>query len=182
MMDQTGSLASGTFYLTLMHASHYAVASIFCVMVARVLNPDEVGSFSLLLMVMTLFNTLSLLTLNNAVIKYVSEDLRREGKGYALALSEKAFKLISCASLPALVIGFIVSPIVKTGVLEVLSILVSAFILNLGALMDCTAFAAIIPLTFSLISPLNSVKMELLKSIMPWRLKALQILKRIPSP
>lgn len=176
MMDQTGSLASGTFYLTLMHASHYAVASIFCVMVARVLNPDEVGSFSLLLMVMTLFNTLSLLTLNNAVIKYVSEDLRREGKGCALALSEKAFKLISCASLPALVIGFLVSPMisayVKTGILEVLSILVSTFILNLGALMDCTAFAAIIPLTFSLISLLNSVEMELLKSIMPWRLKA----------
>lgn len=65
-MDQAKTLASGTLYLALMNATQYATAFIFYIVVARILSPSEVGSFSLLLMIMTAFNTLTLLALNNA--------------------------------------------------------------------------------------------------------------------
>jgi len=142
-MDRARSLASGTFYLTLMQASQYAVAFAFYAIIARVLTPGEVGCFSLLIMLLAVFNTLSLLALNSAVIKYVSENLGRGDEEYATASSEKAFKLILSVSLPALAFGFSASPAISayvgTGVPEVLSILTSAFILNLtsycGAIM-----------------------------------------------
>jgi len=142
-MIQARALTSGTFYLTLMQASQYITLFIFYIMVARFLSPGEVGSFSLLLMILAVFNTLTLLALNNAVIKYVSEGLGSGDEDYALSSSWKAFKIILATSIPALTLGFLISPVISTyvgtGVLEVLSILTSAFILNLtsyyGALM-----------------------------------------------
>jgi O-antigen/teichoic acid export membrane protein len=88
-MGQARTLASGTFYLTLMNAIQYVTAFMFYVVVARILSPSEVGSFSLLLMVMAVFNTLTLLALDNAVIKYVSESLGRGGEEEAWACSKK---------------------------------------------------------------------------------------------
>ncbi len=142
-MDKAEDLASGTFYLTLMQASQYAIVFVFYIIVARVLSPGEVGSFSLLLMVMGVFNTLTLLALNNAVIRYISESLGRGDEESAIASSRSAFKLILCVSIPALILAFALSPTIAcyvgTGVLDVLCILASAFMLNLtsyyGALM-----------------------------------------------
>jgi O-antigen/teichoic acid export membrane protein len=84
-----------------MNAIQYATAFIFYVVVARVLSPSEVGSFSLLLMVMAVFNTLTLLALNNAVIKYVSESLGRGDEEKAWACSRKALKLMLSVAVPA---------------------------------------------------------------------------------
>jgi O-antigen/teichoic acid export membrane protein len=143
------TLASGTFYLTLMQVLNYAVVFVFYVLAARILSPSEVGSFSLLLMAMSVFNTVTLLALNNAVIKYVSENLGRGDVDTASASSRKAFKLIIYTSSPALAVGFMISPTLSqyigVGVPEVLSILSSAFILNLtsyyGAVMfGCSMF------------------------------------------
>jgi O-antigen/teichoic acid export membrane protein len=142
-MSQAKTLASGTFYLALMNAIQYATAFIFYVVVARVLSPSEVGSFSLLLMVMAVFNTLTLLALNNAVIKYVSESLGRGDEEKAWACSVKAFKLILSVAVPALGACLLASPLlfsyVGVGLLEVSAILASAFVLDLtsyyGAVM-----------------------------------------------
>jgi O-antigen/teichoic acid export membrane protein len=142
-MSKAEDLASGTFYLTVMQVSQYAVAFIFYIVVARVLSPVEVGSFSLLIMVLAVFNTLTLLALNNALIKYVSENMGAGDGECAASVSHKALKIILGVSLPALAVGFASSPMLSaytgTGVLEVLIILISAFILNLtsyyGAVM-----------------------------------------------
>ena len=142
-MDQTKTLASGTFYLTIMQALNYAMVFAFYVLVARILSPNEVGSFSLLLMVISVFNTLTLLALNNAVIKYVSESLGRGDEEKAVASSKKAFKLILNISLPALFVGFALSPTlssyIRASILDIICILASAFALNLtnfyGAVM-----------------------------------------------
>jgi PST family polysaccharide transporter len=143
MMNRAEDLASGTFYLTIMQASQYIVAFVFYVIVARLLSPGEVGSLSLLLMILAVFNTLTLLALNNAVIKYVSESMGAGDRGRAASASRKALKLIIGASLPALAFGLAFSPILSartgTGILEVSVILVTAFTLNLtsyyGAVM-----------------------------------------------
>lgn len=119
------------------------MAFVFYVVVARVLDPKEVGRFSLLLMVLTVFNTISLLGLNNAVIKYVSENLGKGDEEYALASAREAFKVLLFVSIVALAVGFSFSPVIGSyigvGVIEVLIILTTAFILNItsyyGALM-----------------------------------------------
>jgi len=129
--------------LTVMQASQYAAAFAFYVVVARILSPSEVGSFSLLLMVLAVFNTLTLLALNNAVVKYVSESMGAGDAERAASASKKAFRLIVGVSLPALAVGLSCSPMLSaytgTGLPEVSAILTSAFILNLtsyyGAVM-----------------------------------------------
>jgi len=141
--NQVKALASGTFYLALMNATQYATAFVFYIVVARVLSPSEVGSFSLLFMIMTIFNTLTLLALNNAVTKYVAESLGRGNEEEAWACSKKAFKLMLGVSLPSLALALSISPIfssyAEVGSLEVSLILVSAFALDLinyyGAVM-----------------------------------------------
>jgi O-antigen/teichoic acid export membrane protein len=142
-MDRARTLASGTFYLTLMNATQYATAFIFYIVVARVLSPSEVGSFSLLLMIMAAFNTLTLLALNNAVIKYVSESLGRGDEEEAWACSRKALKLMLSVAVPALGACLLASPMLSSYVgvrsLEVSTMLASAFVLDLtsyyGAIM-----------------------------------------------
>jgi O-antigen/teichoic acid export membrane protein len=142
-IDRSEDLASGTFYLTLMQVSYYALAFMFYIIVARVLSPSEVGSFSLLLMAMVVFNTLTLLALNNAVIKFVSEGLGRGDIEYSHSASTTALKVVLYVSLPALFAGFVLSPIISSyinvRVSDVVYILSSAFILNLtswfGAVM-----------------------------------------------
>lgn len=143
-MSQFKAVASGTFYLTIMQASNYAMAFAFYVLVARILSPGEVGSFSLLLMAMGVFNTLTLLALNNAVIKYVSESLGRGDEEKASASSRKAFKLILGTSLPALLVGFTLSPTLSyytgAGILDIVCILASAFTLNLTSYYGAVMF------------------------------------------
>jgi O-antigen/teichoic acid export membrane protein len=142
-MDQAKTLTSGTFYLALMNATQYAMSFVFYVIVARVLSPSEVGSFSLLLMIMAVFNTLTLLALNNAVIKYVSESLGREDEKGAWACSRKALKLMLSVAVPALGACLLASPMLSSyvgaGSLEVSAMLASAFVLDLtsyyGAIM-----------------------------------------------
>jgi len=142
-MDQAKTLASGTLYLALMNATQYATAFIFYIVVARILSPSEVGSFSLLLMIMAAFNTLTLLALNNAVIKYVSESLGRGDEEEAWACSKKALKLMLSVAVPALGVCLLASPMLSSyvgaGSLEVSAMLASAFVLDLtsyyGAVM-----------------------------------------------
>ena len=142
-MDQAKTLASGTLYLTLMNATQYATAFIFYIVVARILSPSEVGSFSLLLMIMAVFNTLTLLALNNAIIKYVSESLGRGDEDEAWACSRKALKLMLSVAVPALGVCLLASPMLSSyvgvGSLEVSAMLASAFVLDLtsycGAIM-----------------------------------------------
>ncbi|MEM3891720.1 MAG: oligosaccharide flippase family protein [Nitrososphaerales archaeon] len=142
-MDRAEQLATGAVYLTLGQAASYVATLLFYVAVARVLSQSEVGALSILLMSLGVFNTLTMLALNNAVIRFVSEGLGRGDEEYAAAASKKALKIILAASTPALALMSLMSPTIaayiNTGVFEVIAILVSAFILNMtsycGAVM-----------------------------------------------
>jgi O-antigen/teichoic acid export membrane protein len=127
-----------------MQASHYAISFLFYVGVARILSPSEVGSFSLLLMALGVFNTITLLALNSAVIRFVSEGLGRGDAEYAYSSSAAAFRVVLGVSLPALLSGFALSPMLssylKVGVLDLVFILSTAFILNLTSLYGAVMF------------------------------------------
>jgi O-antigen/teichoic acid export membrane protein len=90
-------------------------------------------------MILAVFNTLTLLALNNAVIKYVSESMGAGDRERAASASQKALKLIISVSLPALAFGLAFSPILSaytgTGILEVSIILITAFTLILNELL-----------------------------------------------
>lgn len=66
-------VASGTAWLTAMQVTNYAVAFVFYFVLARLLSPADIGSLSLLLSAMAVYNTLTMLALNSAAIKFISE-------------------------------------------------------------------------------------------------------------
>jgi O-antigen/teichoic acid export membrane protein len=74
----------GTGYITLMNATNLGISFAFYILIARILTADEVGAISLLFMATTGFTTLTLLALNSAAIKFVSESLGMNDVGKAL--------------------------------------------------------------------------------------------------
>jgi len=77
------------------------IAFTFYIAIARVLTPSEVGEISLLFMVTTAFNTLTLLALNSAVTKFVSEKLGMNKPEDASGAFWGSIKLMSKVALPA---------------------------------------------------------------------------------
>jgi len=143
-MDSFRAVSSGTIYLGLMQLFQYALSFVFYVVVARVLGPVEVGSFSLLLMALGVFNAVTLLALNSAVIRFVSEGVGRGDVEYAYSSSAAAFRVLMCVSVPALLVGFALSPLLSlhfgVGVFDVVCMLSAAFILNLTSFYGAVMF------------------------------------------
>ncbi|MEM3430300.1 MAG: hypothetical protein QXN20_05335, partial [Candidatus Bathyarchaeia archaeon] len=67
--------AVGTGFIVFMNGFSLAVSFTFYVAASRILGPGEVGSVSLLFTTTSIFNTLTLLALNSAAIRYVSESI-----------------------------------------------------------------------------------------------------------
>ena len=143
-MDSLRAVSSGTFYLGVMQSLQYAAGFLFYVVVVRVLSPSVVGSFSLLLMALGVFNTLTLLALNSGVIRFVSEGVGRGDLEYAYSSYSAALRVVLCVSLPALFFGFALSPLLSSylsvGVFGVVCMLCAAFVLDLTSLFGAVMF------------------------------------------
>jgi O-antigen/teichoic acid export membrane protein len=105
---KAGSVARGTVYLLIMNVVNYVVALLFYVVLARVLSRADVGFLSFMMLSMTAFNTLTLLALNSAVVKYVAEFTAAGKDGLAAVVAGKAFRAILFASVPAIMVAFAV--------------------------------------------------------------------------
>jgi O-antigen/teichoic acid export membrane protein len=105
---KAGSVARGTVYLLIMNVVNYVVLFLFYAVLARVVAKADVGFFSFMMLSMTAFNTLTLLALNSAVIKYVAEFVGNEKDGLASLVAGKAFRAILFASVPAILVAFAV--------------------------------------------------------------------------
>jgi O-antigen/teichoic acid export membrane protein len=101
--------ALGTSYVALMNVVTLGIAFTFYIAIARVLTPSEVGEISLLFMVMTVFNSLTLLALNSAVTKFVSEKLGMNKPDEASAAFWGSIKLMSKVALPAFAVTVVFS-------------------------------------------------------------------------
>jgi len=93
--------AFGAGLIFLMNSLSLAVSFIFYIVASRILSPWEVGSVSLLLMVISIFNTLTMLALNSAVIKYVSESLGSGRIGGASSAFWSCMRLVSIIAVPS---------------------------------------------------------------------------------
>ena len=106
--------AVGTGYITLMSGINLGISFVFYITIARILTPDEIGSISLLLLLIAAFSTLTSLALNSAATKYISEysGMRRFEK--ASAAFREGVKLLSAVALPSFVFMIIISPHLAT--------------------------------------------------------------------
>jgi O-antigen/teichoic acid export membrane protein len=102
------SVARGAVYLLLMNLVNYAVLFAFYLVLPRIMSQADVGFLSFLMFSMTVFNTLTLLALNSAVTKYVAEFIGVGKDGLAALVAGKAFRAILFASVPALIVAFLV--------------------------------------------------------------------------
>jgi O-antigen/teichoic acid export membrane protein len=99
-------VARGTVYLLIMNVVNYIVLFLFYAFVARVLSKADVGFLSFMMLAMTAFNTLTLLALNSAVVKYVAEFAGSGKDSLASLVAGKAFRAILSVSTPAILVAF----------------------------------------------------------------------------
>lgn len=145
-------MASGTVWLTFMQVVNYAIAFVFYLALARTLSRSEVGSFSLLLSVIAVYNTFTMLALNNAAIKFISEHVVRGETALASAASRKIFETTLIISVSALIISLLLAPFLASQMgcdpSNIVIILLVAFILNItsyygGLMFGLSMFKAV---------------------------------------
>jgi O-antigen/teichoic acid export membrane protein len=133
------SVARGTVYLLIMNVVNFVVALLFYVVLARVVSKADVGFLSFMILSMTAFNTLTLLALNSAVVKYVAEFVGAGKDGLAAVVAGKAFRVVLFASVPAVVVAFAVISVGNVFNLDaahayaVFGMVCTGFVLNLTA-------------------------------------------------
>jgi O-antigen/teichoic acid export membrane protein len=130
-------VARGTVYLLIMNVVTSAVLFLFYAFLARVVSKADVGFLSFMMLSMSAFNTLTLLALNSAVIKYVAEFVGNGKDGLAALVAGKAFRVIVFVSVPAVLMAFAVVSIGNVFKLDatqadaVLGMLCTGFVINL---------------------------------------------------
>jgi O-antigen/teichoic acid export membrane protein len=133
------SVARGTVYLLIMNVVTYALALLFYVVLARVVSKADVGFLSFMMLATTAFNTLTLLALNSAVVKYVAEFVGAGKEGLAAVVAGKAFRAVLFASVPAIVVAFLVISVGNVFNLDaahasfVFGMVCTGFVINLTA-------------------------------------------------
>ncbi len=101
--------AVGTGYIALMNGINLLISFVFYLAIARILTPSEVGSISLLLLVMSVFSTFTSLALNSATTKFVSEYSGKGDPEKASAAFWGSIKLVSIVAFPLFVLTIIAS-------------------------------------------------------------------------
>ena len=134
-VPNTKNIATGTAWLTIMQIIDYAISFIFYMILARILPPKDIGNLSLLFSTMAIYNTLTMLALNNATIKFISEHYSKGETEFASAASQKILKLIITISITALIISYIITYTLaqqlQIDTWTTIITLTTAFILNL---------------------------------------------------
>ncbi|MEM3677497.1 MAG: oligosaccharide flippase family protein [Candidatus Bathyarchaeia archaeon] len=114
MADLVGKVTVGVGYIASMNAANLGVSLAFYLLAARILTTEEVGAISLLLLLMTGFNTLTMLALNSAAVKYVSENMGANRVLEASAAFWKSFKLASIAAAASFILAASALPYIRS--------------------------------------------------------------------
>ena len=109
-MSSVRKAAVGTGYITLMNAIHLGIAFMFYMAIARILTPSEMGEVSLLFLVIAIFNTMTLLALNSAAIRFVSERFGMGKPEEASAAFWGSLKLMTIVAFPSFILVTATSP------------------------------------------------------------------------
>lgn len=101
MVIEASRVATGTVHITAMTVISYLASFFFYIGIARILTPDDVGLVSLMLSMVAILNTVTLLAMNSAVIKFLSEFLAKGDIASSSAVSRKVFRLVTVISVLA---------------------------------------------------------------------------------
>lgn len=110
MAIEASRVATGTVHITIMSVIGYLASFLFYTGIARILTPEEVGLVSLMLSAMAIFNTFTLLAINYAVIKFVSEFQAKGDEASSAAITRQALRLLTALSLLAFASIAVLSP------------------------------------------------------------------------
>jgi O-antigen/teichoic acid export membrane protein len=116
LTDLIKKVTVGTGYIASMNAANLGISFAFYILIARILNTDEVGAISLLFMVTTGFTTLTLLALNSAATKFISESLGMNDVGKASAAFWKSLKVASIAGSVSFAFAVLALPYISSTV------------------------------------------------------------------
>jgi putative peptidoglycan lipid II flippase len=137
-------IAKGTTYLTIMNIIDNIISFTFYFIISRILTTTEIGQMTLFLLIISIFNTLTLLSLNNPTIKYISENIGLKKPHTASEIFRKILKLLTTISLPALILTITISPtIAKTLNIDttiIILALLTAFTLNYTNIIGAALF------------------------------------------
>lgn len=132
----------GALYIASQGAASYAVSFLTYVVLTRLLTPTEVGKIPLLSAIMAVFTTFTILSLQTATTKFVSEYAGTGRLELASGVIRTAMKLVAYVSIPAFLLLAVLSPQVSGLVFGteadaplVALALLAAFVSDFGSLL-----------------------------------------------
>jgi O-antigen/teichoic acid export membrane protein len=89
----------GTLYIAFQNATTFIFGLVFYVFAARLLTKEEIGLISILTFIMTLFTSVSLLSIPDASVKYISEHIGRGEPDTAASVAATTWHMVLFCSL-----------------------------------------------------------------------------------
>lgn len=143
-MTETATLfnvSRGTAYITYQQMVSYATSFVYYILLIRILDLAQIGQVSLLAAAMSIFTTITQLSLPAAATRFISANIGSRDPSNAGAVARTTRRLLLSISGPALIIAIVASPTIghvvfKTSDATVLLIVTFAasFILDLTTL------------------------------------------------
>jgi O-antigen/teichoic acid export membrane protein len=96
-------MGRGVGYLTLMNLINLGVTLLFYLALARILSESAVGEVALILLILSVFNSATLLALPTAATKFIAENLGSKNLSQAGSAFSSTIKLLTFISVPALI-------------------------------------------------------------------------------
>jgi len=131
----------GTAYITYQQIVIYAASFVYYVLLIRVLNLAQIGEISLLAVAMSVFTTLTQLSIPDAATRFISANVKGEDKSGTGSIIRTTFRLLLVFAGPGLLIALVASPsigltVFKTANATILLVVTfaAAFLLDLIAL------------------------------------------------
>ncbi len=110
MESATRVVPRGTFYIGLQGAITYLVYFLSYVVLTRILTPIEIGKLPLLNAALAVYGTVTILSLQTATTKFVSEYAGSGRLGLASSVGWISIKLVAAVTLPAFILLAFISP------------------------------------------------------------------------
>ncbi len=104
-------VARGTVYITVQNILTSAMGIIFYIVAARVLTPSDIGAIATLQFATAIYTTISILSLQTAATKYMSEEIGRGRPDMADAVAKLTLRIVALSSVLFLFLAYLFSPL-----------------------------------------------------------------------
>lgn len=110
-------VARGTVYITVQNILTAAMGIVFYIVAARVLTPSDIGVIAALQFAIAIYTTISILSLQTAATKYMSEEIGRRRPEVAAEIVVLTLKIVAVSSILILCLAYLSSPLLAAKLL-----------------------------------------------------------------